>query len=85
MGQAVKIVSAYSAVALRKHVRRERDGKVAACLLAIASALEGFSRTAAASQAGMDRQTLCDWIHRFNADGPAGLRNAAQGHPVRRR
>jgi transposase len=85
MGQAVKIVSAYSAAALRKLLRRERDGKVAARLLAIASALAGVSRTAAASQAGMDRQTLCDWIHRFNADGPAGLRNAAQGHPVRRR
>ena len=21
----------------------------------------------------MDRQTLCDWVHRFNAEGPNGL------------
>ena len=23
----------------------------------------------------MDRQTLCDWVHRFNAAGPSGLRH----------
>ena len=42
-------------------------------LLAIALVLEGHSRTAAATAAGMERQSLRDWVHRFNADGPAGL------------
>jgi transposase len=32
----------------------------------------------------MDRQTLRDWAHRFNAEVPAGLRNAPQGRPARR-
>lgn len=29
----------------------------------------------AAKVGGMDRQTLRDWAHRFNAEGPAGLIN----------
>jgi transposase len=42
-------------------------------LLAIALVLEGASRAAAARSSGMDRQTLRDWVHRFNAAGPDGL------------
>ena len=42
-------------------------------LLAIALVLEGANREDAARSAGMDRQTLRDWVHRFNAAGPAGL------------
>ena len=30
-------------------------------------------RGAAAKVGGMDRQTLRDWVHRFNASGPEGL------------
>jgi transposase len=42
-------------------------------LLAIALILEGASRAEAARSTGMDRQTLRDWVHRFNAAGPEGL------------
>jgi transposase len=42
-------------------------------LLGIAMLLEGKSRADAAATSGMDRQTLCDWVHRYNADGVAGL------------
>lgn len=42
-------------------------------LLAIALILEGASRAEAARSTGMDRQTLRDWVHRFNAAGPMGL------------
>lgn len=32
----------------------------------------------------MDRQTLRDWVHRFNAEGPEGLRDVrSKGHPPR--
>ena len=58
---------------LRRQARLEADGRVAARLLAIANALSGMSRQAAAEAAGMDRQTLRDWVHRFNALGIAGL------------
>ncbi len=42
-------------------------------MLAIALVLEGRSRAEAARSCGMDRQTLRDWVHRYNAEGPAGL------------
>ena len=42
-------------------------------MLALALVLEGTSRTDAAQAAGMDRQTLRDWVHRFNEEGLAGL------------
>ena len=42
-------------------------------LLAIAAAYEGQDRAAAAKIGAMDRQTLRDWVHRFNAAGPEGL------------
>ncbi len=39
----------------------------------IAAALEGMGREAAARIAGMDRQTVRDWVIRYNRGGPAGL------------
>ena len=44
-------------------------------LIAIANAVEGMKRASAARLAGMDRQTLRDWVHRYNAEGIAGLCN----------
>ena len=44
-------------------------------LLAIALILDGSSRADAARSTGMDRQTLRDWVHRFNSAGPEGLRD----------
>ena len=42
-------------------------------LLSIAAVYDGMSRTDAARIGGMDRQSLRDWVHRFNGEGPAGL------------
>ena len=42
-------------------------------MLALALVLEGRSRAEAAEACGMDRQTLRDWVHRYNAEGLAGL------------
>ena len=44
-------------------------------LLAIAAVLDGASREEAATIGGMDRQTLRDWVIRFNEQGPDGLIN----------
>ena len=44
-------------------------------ILALALVLEGKSRGEAAISCGMDRQILCDWVHRYNAEGLVGLRN----------
>lgn len=63
--------------------RRERDGRVAARLIALANVLEGMNRDAAARAVGMDRQTLRDWVIRFNAEGIDGLRDQPRsGRPV---
>ena len=84
MGAALAIRCDIEAAELRRLARRERDGRVSARLLALANALDGMSREAAARAAGMDRQTLRDWVVRFNADGTAGLRDQPRpGRPTR--
>ena len=39
----------------------------------------GMSRTDVARCCGMDRQTLGVWVHRYNAEGIAGLTDAPRG------
>ena len=60
---------------LRQAARRVGDPTQARRLLAIALVFDGWSRTDAARAAGMDRQTLRDWVHRYNAEGVDGLRD----------
>lgn len=62
-----------SAADLRQVAARTQDAKVARRILAIALVLEGWSRAAAAEACAMDRQTLRDWVHRYNAFGLDGL------------
>src|SRR4051794_40304118 len=63
------------AVELRREARRCRDTAAPRRMLALALVLEGSSREEAARAAGMDRQTLRDWVHRYNEEGLAGLRD----------
>ena len=58
---------------LRRMARVCRNVAQARRLLAMALVMDGHSRTDAARAAGMERQSLRDWVHRFNAEGPAGL------------
>ena len=62
-----------TAADLRRLMSKEREGEVVRRLCALALVLEGHSRTAAAAQSGMDRQTLCDWVHRYNEGGVAAI------------
>jgi transposase len=81
---AVPIATGRTPAELRTLARRERDGRVGARLLALANALGGMSREAAARAAGMDRQTLRDWVHRYNAEDVGGLRDRPRaGRPCR--
>ena len=75
MGAAVPIRDDIPAAALRRSARQEGDGRVACRLLGRAHVVDGMSRERAARQAGMDRQTLRDWVIRFNAEGVEGLRD----------
>lgn len=63
----------HSVLGLRGAAARARDAAAARRMLAIALVLEGRSRSEAAASCGMDRQTLRDWVHRYNAEGLAGL------------
>ena len=74
MGQAMAITRQdHAAAELRQIAARHTDAQVVRRLLALALIREGKSRTAAAAQSGMQRQTLRDWVHRYNAEGVAGL------------
>ena len=76
MGVAVAITrSDHSAEALRAAARGTKDSKQARRLLAVAMVLDGVLRAVAAEACGMDRQTLRDWVHRYNAEGIEGLRD----------
>ena len=79
MMKKLKIRKDRTPAVLRKLAKAETDGRVARRLLAIANALTGMSRAAAATSAGMDRQTLRDWVIRYNEHGVAGLCDHWQG------
>ena len=83
MGQPIEITRLeFLATDLRVLAARTREGGWVRRLLAIALLLDGHSREAAASANGMTRQTLRDWVHRFNADGVSGLRSrTSPGRP----
>ncbi len=69
---------------LRAGSAKVHGAKAARRMLAIALVLEGKDRKTAAETCGMDRQTLRDWVHRYNAEGLAGLKNRkAPGRPCR--
>src|SRR3974390_2177420 len=75
MGRAIAVRRDYTASEVRHLAKRAKDAAQARRLLAIAAVLEGTSRTEAAKIGGMDRQTLRDWVIRFNDQGPEGLIN----------
>src|SRR6476659_3544150 len=65
----------YTAAELRREAKRTDDADAARRMLALALVLEGKSRGEAARSCGMDLQILCDWVHRYNAEGLEGLHN----------
>ena len=62
MASAVRLREDYSAAELRALARRSKTVNQSRRLLSLAAVRDG-----------MDRQTLRDWVHRFNASGPDGL------------
>ena len=73
MPSAVKLREDYSAEELRALARRSKDVNQSRRLLSLAAVRDGMDRGPAAKIGGMDRQTLRDWVHRFNVAGPDGL------------
>jgi len=84
MGVALTIRDDLTPAALRRRARHEPNRRAALRMLAIASALEGGSRTEAARLAGMERQALHDAVVRYNGEGLAGLHDRPKpGRPAR--
>ena len=74
----------FDAERVRVLAARSDDGNQARRLLSMAAIYDGMDRACAAGIGGMDRQTLRDWVHRFNAGGPAGLIDRKPNGALRR-
>jgi transposase len=66
---------------LRTAAKRAKNVSAARRMLCLAMVLEGADRTTAAEACGMDRQTLRDWVHRYNAEGLRGLHDLKRPGP----
>jgi transposase len=74
MGKAIAITRLdLTASELRAAATKAQEVAAARRMLCLAMVLEGADRTSAAESCGMDRQTLRDWVHRYNAEGLPGL------------
>jgi transposase len=73
MGAASRLRDDYGADDLRGFACKARDGAQARRLMALAAVADGKRRAEAAAIGLMDRQTLRDWVVRFNAEGAEGL------------
>lgn len=67
--------SDYTSAELRALGARSTDGAQVRRLLALALVIDGYSRSEAARLSGMDRQTLRDWVPRYNVEGVKGLKS----------
>lgn len=82
MSAAVELREDFEADEVRRLALKAKDANQARRLLALAAVYDGMDREEAARIGGMDRQTLRDWVHRFNEQGPDGLINAqSPGRP----
>jgi transposase len=73
MPAAVRLREDSLAEELRALARRSKGVNQSRWLLSLAGVRDGMDRGSAAKIGGMDRQTLRDWVHRFNDSGPDGL------------
>src|SRR5271170_526157 len=75
MSAAIGLRQDFDAGTLRRMAAQVKDADQARRLLALAAVYDGMSREEAARIGGMDRQTMRDWVHRFNEHGADGLIN----------
>ena len=84
MSSAVRLRTDFTAGELRRLAKKAKDANQSRRLLSLAAIVDGMSRAEAAMMGGMDRQTLRDWVHRFNLAGPDGLLDNWASGPVPR-
>lgn len=72
----------YSSSDLRQLACQSSDNAQIRRLLSLAEILDGADRETAARIGGMTRQTLRDWVHRYNNEGLDGLKNRVHKGPA---
>ncbi len=84
MSACIALRDDYDSLELRRLAKASRDPRQVRRLLALAAVYDGMNRAEAAKVGSMDRQTLRDWAHRFNEEGPEGLKHrSGAGRPRR--
>ena len=81
MGKAVQLREDYNGEKLRRLARASDDSDQTRRLLALALIYDGGRRTDAAQLGGVTLQIVRDWVLRFNAGGPEGLKNRWSSGP----
>ena len=82
MGSAIGLREDFDGAALRRLSRTTKSANQARRLLALAEIYDGGSRSVAARIGGVGLQIVRDWVIRFNAEGPDGLKSRkAPGQP----
>jgi len=84
MPASISLSADYSAADLRKLATQSSNANQSRRLLSLAAIHDGMDRATAAKIGGMDRQSLRDWVHRFNKEGPDGLIDRKSPGPKRR-
>jgi transposase len=82
MARAIVLRSDFTATELRQLARGSKDAAQARRLLALAAIYDGGTRSEAARLGNVTLQIVRDWVVRFNAEGPAGLRDRKAPGPT---
>jgi hypothetical protein len=82
MPRAISLRTDFDAATLRRQARRSREAALARRLLALAAIYDGGTRSEAARLGHVTLQIVRDWVIRFNADGPDGLRDRKAPGPT---
>ena len=75
MSAAIRLRADFDGTDLRKLAKVTRNAAQGRRLLALAEVYDGGARTDGARIGGVGLQTVRDWVLRFNAEGPEGLKN----------
>jgi len=75
MAAAIGLRDDFDGTVLRGHAKATKDAAQGRRLVALAEIYDGGSRSDGARIGAVGRQTVRDWVLRFNASGPARLIN----------
>lgn len=75
MRPALRVDESLTAAELAKLAKREREARVRGRIVAIRYLRLGHTVPEAANALGMSERQLRNWVHRYNAEGAAGLRD----------